>query len=157
MKLLMIKSLYGEYNLSYKLKRIIFLKIGHILIFSEEFPPSTEPDNLPIDSMNGKVSHVKQYLEEQEKRSREKPNILPNRKQRSSSLDGRDGRNMFPNTPGSKNKELATFSNGKGVSGIRLMICYVRIDGYFNKTFTMKRYLIFVLYHNCIYRNNFHM
>ena len=81
--------------------------------------------------MNGKVSHVKQYLEEQEKRSREKPNILPNRKQRSSSLDGRDGRNMGPNTNGSKNKELATFSNGKGVSRIRPMICYERIDKYY--------------------------
>ena len=83
-----------------------------------------EQDNLPLDSMNGKVSHVKQYLEEQEKRSREKPNILLNRQQRSSSLDGRDGRNILSNTTGNKNKELATFTNGRGVTKI-LLILYV--------------------------------
>ena len=68
--------------------------------------------------MNGKVSHVKQYLEEQEKRSRKKPNILSNREQRSNSLDGRDGRNILSNTISTKNKELATFTFGKSVSKI---------------------------------------
>ena len=65
--------------------------------------------------MNGKVSHVKQYLEEQEKRSREKPNILSNRKHRSSSLDERDGNSFLLRSNNNQNKELATFSNGKGV------------------------------------------
>ena len=65
--------------------------------------------------MNGKVSHVKQYLEEQEKRSREKPNILSNRKHRSSSLDERDGNSFLLRSNNNQNKELATFTNGKGV------------------------------------------
>ena len=66
--------------------------------------------------MNGKVSHVKQYLEEQEKRAREKPNVLPCRKVRSSSLDGRTS---IPtaDSMGSKNRSsLATFTNCKKVS-----------------------------------------
>ena len=67
--------------------------------------------------MNGKVSHVKLYLEEQEKRSREKPNILSNRKNRSSSLDDRNGTNIPLGATDLKAKELATFTNtGKGVS-----------------------------------------
>ena len=65
--------------------------------------------------MNGKVSHVKQYLEEQEKRSRVKPNILSNRKHRSSSLDERDGNSFLLRPNQNQNKELATFTNGKGV------------------------------------------
>ena len=64
--------------------------------------------------MNGKVSHVKQYLQEQENKAREKPNLLLNRKNRSSSLD--NSTNIPTDATNLKNKELATFKNGKGVS-----------------------------------------
>ena len=74
--------------------------------------------------MNGKVSHVKQYLEEQEKRSREKPNVLPCRKARSSSLDGRTSI-PIAGTNGSKNRSsLATFTNCKKVSGTLLVLSW---------------------------------
>ena len=69
--------------------------------------------------MTGKVSHVKQYLAEQEKKSKLKPHILPNRTHRSSSLDRRDSVDSTLNSNFSKvTKDLATFKNGKGVSSI---------------------------------------
>lgn len=67
--------------------------------------------------MTGKVSHVKQYLAEQEKKSKVKPHILPNRTHRSNSLDRRDSVDSTLNSNFSKvTKDLATFKNGKGVS-----------------------------------------
>ena len=67
--------------------------------------------------MTGKVSHVKQYLAEQEKKSKVKPHILPNRTHRSNSLDRRDSVDSNLNSNFSKvTKDLATFKNGKGVS-----------------------------------------
>ena len=67
--------------------------------------------------MTGKVSHVKQYLAEQEKKSKVKPRILPNRTHRSNSLDRRDSVDSNLNSNFIKvTKDLATFKNGKGVS-----------------------------------------
>ena len=75
-----------------------------------------EQTNIPLESMTGKVSHVKQYLAEQEKKSKLKPHILPNRTHRSNSLDRRDSVDSTLNSNFSKvTKDLATFKNGKGV------------------------------------------
>ena len=83
--------------------------------FRDEQSIHDNKDNLPIDSMSGKVSHVKQYIEDQEKRSREKPVILSNRKHRSSSLDERDGSSLLLRSSSNPNKDAGTFTNGKGV------------------------------------------
>ena len=64
-------------------------------ISREETPTNIVKEELPIDSMRGKVSHVRQCIADQEKKSKEKPTILPNRKHRSSSLDERDGNSFL--------------------------------------------------------------
>ena len=83
--------------------------------FRDEKPDNDIKDNLPLDSMSGKVSHVKQYIEDQEKRSREKPVTLSNRKHRSSSLDERDGSSFLSRASSNISKDSGTFTNGKGV------------------------------------------
>ena len=81
--------------------------------------------------MTGKVSHVKQYLAEQEKKSKLKPDILPNRTHRSSSLDRRDSVDSTLNSNFSKvTKDLATFKNGKGVSLLMSDVYFILIVWY---------------------------
>ena len=83
--------------------------------------------------MTGKVSHVKQYLAEQEKKSKLKPHILPNRTHRSSSLDRRDSVDSTLNSNFSKvTKDLATFKNGKGVSLIMSDVYLFQLSKHLN-------------------------
>merc|ERR1712218_477174 len=79
----------------------------------EETPINVVKEELPIDSMRGKVSHVRQCIADQEKKSKEKPTILPNRKHRSSSLDERDGSSFLLRSSVNQNKDAGTFKNGK--------------------------------------------
>ena len=86
-------------------------------IFREDIPTNVVKEELPIDSMRGKVSHVRQCIADQEKKSKEKPTILPNRKHRSSSLDERDGSSFLLRSSINQNKDAGTFKNGKAGVG----------------------------------------
>ena len=95
--------------------------------------PNEEQTNIPLESMTGKVSHVKQYLAEQEKKSKVKPHILPNRTHRSNSLDRRDSVDSNLNSNFSKvTKDLATFKNGKGGSLLMSDVYFILIFWKFN-------------------------